>query len=107
MSSIALDHNKRALIQLRQRLEIYSETLVQWQQALDEADCEIEGLAASETLAAAAEIDGIQQSRIEFDALKTQVDAGWALYRRLSKNPKIASISINAFAPMPLPTSLQ
>ena len=107
MSSCIQDQNKQSLAQLRRRLETYSAALLEWRQVLDEANREIESLAPAEALEAAAEIDGIQQSYIEFETLKTQVEAGWALYQRLVKNPGVATMSINAFAPLPLPTSLQ
>lgn len=107
MSSCTHDQNKYALHQLRHRLEVYSAALVEWQQALAEADREIDALAPTEAIEAAAEIDGIQQSYAEYETLKKQVEAGWDLYRQLSENPGVATLSANAFAPMLLPTSLQ
>ena len=107
MSSCTHDQNKRSLIQLRRRLEFYSATLVEWQQALAEADREIRDLTPSAALEAAEHIDAIRQSHDEYETLKRQVEDGWELYRQLSENPGVATISTSAFAPLPVPTSLQ
>ncbi|MGI9480200.1 MAG: hypothetical protein ACR2PI_26090 [Hyphomicrobiaceae bacterium] len=107
MSSCTYDQNKCSLIQLRRRLEVYSAALVEWQQALADADREIRDLTPSAAIEAAAHIEGIQQSHDEYETLKRQVEAGWELYRQLSENPGVATINTSAFAPLPLPTSLQ
>jgi hypothetical protein len=81
------NERERQLFALRKHLQFYSATLVDWQQALDDARREISRLTPAEAAEAAEEIDGIRDSVTEFNTLKEQVDAGWALYRRLTEAP--------------------
>lgn len=104
MSGCTQDREARSLSRLRQRLELYAVTIEDWQQALDEASAEIAGLTAAEATEAADEIHQIETSRAELAALRKQVDAGWALYHRLSEK---ASRTPSAAPAVALPPSLE
>lgn len=106
MSSCAQDQAKRSLIKLRRRLEVYSATVVDWQLAIDQAAEQIAHLTPSQTNEAADEIDEIRKSHIELEEFKEQVDAGWALYQRLSENADIAECINIAIPECSLPASL-
>ena len=106
MSSCAQDQAERSLIKLRRRLEVYSATLVDWRLAIDQAAEQIAHLTPSEANEAADEIDEIRKSHIELKELKDQVDAGWALYRRLSENAEITECINIAMPECSLPASL-
>ena len=84
MSGCTQDRESRSLAKLRQRLELYAAAIDEWQQALDEACAEIADLTPAQATEAADEIHQIERSRAELAALREQVDAGWALYRRLA-----------------------
>lgn len=106
MSSRAQDLAERSLTKLRQRLEVYSTALVDWQQAIDQATAEIADLSPSQADEAAGEINEVRKSHIELLELKEQVDAGWALYQKLSENAEISECINIAMPEYALPASL-
>ena len=106
MSSCGQIPSQDSLIKLRQRLEVYSEVLLDWQDAIDEATDQISHLTPLEAEAASDEIEQIRNSHCELKQLRQQVDDGWALYRKLSENAEISKYINFVIPEVALPASL-
>lgn len=79
------------LMQLKNYLDIYSSSLVDWRTSIEQAVREISQLSTDQAAELTDEIRQIDENKVELEYLERRVELGWALYRSILDDQEIVA----------------